>query len=240
MEMSEDGRGMVYFNNSTGEISEFDPSEAYYASLLEDAQAGIDRKAAAGPSGPSAANPGGKAADSEGGEDGGDGEEGGDEDGGDDDGGTFSLTGIGGIESQESQQSKSPPKKGKQAPKVVVNVVCGTDLIPKDSNGLSDPYCVVTSTTDKKGVDKGSAGGAGAGGKPGAGGASSGSKNQTQVKFETLNPTWNEHFVFEYAAKGAITVTVWDKDKVARTNLTFAPLLSPFFLPFLSSTRFLV
>eukprot|EP01097_Dermamoeba_algensis_P001622 TRINITY_DN1609_c0_g1_i1.p1 TRINITY_DN1609_c0_g1~~TRINITY_DN1609_c0_g1_i1.p1 ORF type:complete len:427 (+),score=92.58 TRINITY_DN1609_c0_g1_i1:43-1323(+) len=72
---------------------------------------------------------------------------------------------------------------------ITIEFVQAKNLAPMDSNGLSDPYCVVKSTFNKQ-------------------------QFKTKVVKKTLNPDWNEKFKF-FAPKldGALQVKLWDKDK---------------------------
>ena len=56
---------------------------------------------------------------------------------------------------------------------LIVVVVKGTELLAKDDNGLSDPYCILTHRYGDLEY-----------------------KVQSSVKRETLNPVWNESFSF--------------------------------------------
>ncbi|KAH8824331.1 phosphatidylserine decarboxylase-domain-containing protein [Flagelloscypha sp. PMI_526] len=74
-----------------------------------------------------------------------------------------------------------------------LTVVSGSNLIPKDKNGLSDPFCVITV----------------------AGSGTDGGRKQTGVVKKSLNPSWNETFTFplyKSLAPFAIEITLWDKD----------------------------
>eukprot|EP01112_Ceratiomyxa_fruticulosa_P021984 TRINITY_DN7930_c0_g1_i1.p1 TRINITY_DN7930_c0_g1~~TRINITY_DN7930_c0_g1_i1.p1 ORF type:complete len:619 (-),score=165.17 TRINITY_DN7930_c0_g1_i1:9-1865(-) len=70
-----------------------------------------------------------------------------------------------------------------------INVAEARDLASADSNGFSDPYCVITIGAQKK---------------------------KTKVKQKTLNPNWNETFTFQIHPKDAfMKVEVFDWDALA-------------------------
>eukprot|EP01129_Flabellula_baltica_P007914 TRINITY_DN310_c0_g1_i2.p1 TRINITY_DN310_c0_g1~~TRINITY_DN310_c0_g1_i2.p1 ORF type:complete len:1279 (-),score=344.19 TRINITY_DN310_c0_g1_i2:4-3840(-) len=98
----------------------------------------------------------------------------------------------------ESTSSKDSTKRSSRrhskkvfAPKegdfFFLTIVQAEDLAAKDSNGLSDPYCVVKYKSKEY---------------------------KTSVIDETLNPTWNESFKLEFTDfEEVIQLDVWDKDK---------------------------
>lgn len=72
--------------------------------------------------------------------------------------------------------------------KLTVEVIDAKDLIPMDSNGLSDPYVILEMGNQKE---------------------------QTRYVTETLNPTWNEEFAFNIeTGREELKIIVMDKDTV--------------------------
>lgn len=74
---------------------------------------------------------------------------------------------------------------------LVVNVVKGRNLPSADSNGYSDPYCVLQAGQQK---------------------------HVTKIKKKTLNPLWNESFLFDVRTADKLVVQVWDKDALAKDD----------------------
>ena len=90
-------------------------------------------------------------------------------------------------------------------PTLHVTLVAGEDIPPADSNGLSDPYAVLTLGGHQK--------------------------KKSSVKYKTLNPEWAEEFAFQVDADAGgeeLVVEVWDKDTLSsdflgRGALAFSP-----------------
>jgi len=78
---------------------------------------------------------------------------------------------------------------------VQINIIEAKDLVPKDPNGLSDPYCKISVTNLSK-------------------------KYKTHKIKKTLNPVWNESFQFD--VKGLndhdIHFRVMDWDKIGKDD----------------------
>ncbi len=91
-----------------------------------------------------------------------------------------------------------------------VQVIAGRNLISKDSNGFSDPYCEVY-LLDEKGEKIKS------------------SKKKTAVIKKNLNPQWNETFSFKDIKPslfGGIQIDMYDEDKLSSEfmgQVTFSP-----------------
>ena len=78
--------------------------------------------------------------------------------------------------------------------KLQLLVLSGRNLVPKDSNGLSDPYVTVklkTNSGERLALDQ---------------------RQATRFLPETLNPVWCESFQFNAAAVDVLCIKVWDKD----------------------------
>jgi hypothetical protein len=75
---------------------------------------------------------------------------------------------------------------------ITVTIVAGRNLPSADSNGLSDPYCIVSVSGRKN------------------------TKRQTSVRKKTLSPEWRETFRLPIVDPQGDTlkVQVWDKDRV--------------------------
>ena len=80
---------------------------------------------------------------------------------------------------------------GKAEPAMLsVKVIAGRNLAPKDSNGTSDPFCVFKYEKQKF---------------------------TTAVQKKTLNPEWDEQFVFQVHDEAAVVqLKVWHSDKFTR------------------------
>lgn len=116
-----------------------------------------------------------------------------------------SLVARGSIE--EGRESPEPDlgrlqlslKFKSQKNQLIVGVIRCAGLAAKDANGYSDPYvkCYLKPDLNKK------------------------SKRRTSVKRKTLNPEYNEEFVYDIAhsdlAKKSLELTVWDHD-VGKSN----------------------
>eukprot|EP01097_Dermamoeba_algensis_P003573 TRINITY_DN246_c0_g1_i1.p1 TRINITY_DN246_c0_g1~~TRINITY_DN246_c0_g1_i1.p1 ORF type:complete len:340 (-),score=73.26 TRINITY_DN246_c0_g1_i1:879-1898(-) len=72
---------------------------------------------------------------------------------------------------------------------IAVSVIEARDLLSKDSNGLSDPYCVIT--CGKK-------------------------KQKTKVIEKTLNPKWGQTFVLDISTTTNIYFELYDKDRLTK------------------------
>ncbi|MDP2439860.1 MAG: protein phosphatase 2C domain-containing protein, partial [archaeon] len=76
---------------------------------------------------------------------------------------------------------------------VDLTVVRARNLVSKDPNGLSDPYCIVV-FRDRNGSRKSK-------------------RMRTKVEWETLNPRWNALFTFEWTDPcDLVSIECWDKD----------------------------
>lgn len=90
-----------------------------------------------------------------------------------------------------------PPFSPKSAPfRLDLKVISAKNLVSKDSNGLSDPYCKISIANDHfKQFFK------------------------TKVVTKSLNPVWNHSFVlypqFEHTC---LLITVWDRDVLSRDD----------------------
>eukprot|EP01130_Rhizamoeba_saxonica_P001342 TRINITY_DN11207_c0_g1_i1.p1 TRINITY_DN11207_c0_g1~~TRINITY_DN11207_c0_g1_i1.p1 ORF type:complete len:389 (+),score=92.66 TRINITY_DN11207_c0_g1_i1:34-1200(+) len=87
--------------------------------------------------------------------------------------------------------STKPPGK----PYLHVHVHSGVDLVSKDRNGYSDPFCKIQVGNDKK------------------------YKRKTVVRKKTLNPVWKENLKFIFLSTRAqenqtVTIEIFDKDKL--------------------------
>lgn len=79
---------------------------------------------------------------------------------------------------------------------VEITLVRARNLLPKDANGLSDPYCLI-SHWDKNGVRKGK-------------------QQKTKVHWETLNPHWDSHFTFVCLDPSErLRIQCWDRDPLS-------------------------
>ena len=105
------------------------------------------------------------------------------------------------------ESGRAAPKPGKRSKKqskigvVKVKVIAGRNLAPKDDNGLSDPYCIFKM---------------------------SGQRYKTKIVHKTLNPEWNEEFVFDLTDTHAvINMKCWDNDLLSRDfmGLVTIPIL---------------
>ena len=86
--------------------------------------------------------------------------------------------------------------------KIRLQIVEARGIMPKDNNGLSDPYCLVQVGKNIK---------------------------RTGTRKRTLAPTWNEHFDFKVdSARESIKIRMWDEDDDLRARLKgkgYDPLL---------------
>jgi len=96
--------------------------------------------------------------------------------------------------SMKKSHSNVDIHEGKET--VSVTVVEGKELASKDSNGLSDPFFEVSI--------------------PGF----SRAKHKSKVIKETLNPKWNETFLFKLdnTQAGKVNITVWDWDRIGTND----------------------
>ena len=77
--------------------------------------------------------------------------------------------------------------------KIKITIVEAVGLLPKDNNGLSDPYCLVQVGRNVK---------------------------KTSTKKKMLNPVWNESFDFKAdSARESIKIRIWDEDDDLRSRL---------------------
>ena len=77
--------------------------------------------------------------------------------------------------------------------KIRITIVEAVGLLPKDNNGLSDPYCLVQVGRNVK---------------------------KTSTKKKMLNPVWNESFDFKAdSARESIKIRIWDEDDDLRSRL---------------------
>ena len=77
--------------------------------------------------------------------------------------------------------------------KVKITIVEAIGLLPKDNNGLSDPYCLVQVGRNVK---------------------------KTSTKKKMLNPVWHETFDFKAdSARESIKIRIWDEDDDLRSRL---------------------
>ncbi|XP_007937831.1 BAI1-associated protein 3 [Orycteropus afer afer] len=118
-----------------------------------------------------------------------------------------------------------------------VSVIRAKNLLAKDPNGFSDPYCMLgilpasgASPREPSGKQqrfsfrKGSRRSGGSGGSGGGGGGGGGGAARdplpakciqvTEVKSSTLNPVWKEHFLFEIedVSTDQLHLDIWDHD----------------------------
>lgn len=92
--------------------------------------------------------------------------------------------------------------------KVDVTILAGRNLAPKDSNGKSDPYCVVSLCDPDGNFVKRAP------------------RFKTPVQYKTLMPNWEENntFSFNPVIKGellGIRIDVWDEDKYSSDDFMF-------------------
>eukprot|EP00756_Hemistasia_phaeocysticola_P061405 Hpha_TRINITY_DN4886_c0_g1::TRINITY_DN4886_c0_g1_i1::g.20222::m.20222 len=71
--------------------------------------------------------------------------------------------------------------------RVVVDIIQGRDLMKADLFGLSDPYAIITYGSEVR---------------------------KTAVQKKTLNPTWNERFVFSFLPQQGMKIAVFDEDLI--------------------------
>jgi len=80
----------------------------------------------------------------------------------------------------------------------VIQILAGRNLVSRDSNGLSDPYCIV-SFVDHQGSVVGK------------------QTKKTKVKSKTLNPKWEETIELSIeTAASYLEVSIMDEDKVGK------------------------
>lgn len=103
---------------------------------------------------------------------------------------------------------------------LLVTVHCATNLLPMDSNGFSDPFvklALVEDATDNHRQQRFLDYSAARAAKKLTGKKTAGRGSQsTSIKRKTLNPEWNEEFVFATRLtelmKLTLCLSVWDKD----------------------------
>lgn len=85
-----------------------------------------------------------------------------------------------------------PHSAAPQVPKrLALTVACARKLAAMDTNGFSDPYCVVTHGSQT---------------------------HQTETKKKTLNPAWNETFNILVESGEPLRVAVWDWDRITKDD----------------------
>eukprot|EP01094_Clydonella_sp_ATCC50884_P016025 TRINITY_DN2671_c0_g1_i1.p1 TRINITY_DN2671_c0_g1~~TRINITY_DN2671_c0_g1_i1.p1 ORF type:complete len:395 (+),score=27.44 TRINITY_DN2671_c0_g1_i1:24-1187(+) len=85
-------------------------------------------------------------------------------------------------------------------PKLRVRLIAGSNLIAADSNGKSDPYCVISVPGDK---------------------------HKSKVKKKTLEPQWDETFELKVQPTDKVKIAVYDKDTFSSDDslgVGYAPL----------------
>src|SRR4051795_9381333 len=99
---------------------------------------------------------------------------------------------------RDSNHTQPVPEKAEKARYLyTIKIVQAENLPALDTNGFSDPYCVLT---DEKGT----------------------TLVQTRVIYETLNPRWDEAFDITIEASDKMRwlgVTVWDRDQVGSDDV---------------------
>ena len=87
------------------------------------------------------------------------------------------------------------PEKRSQKPKTCVwlKIKNGRDLVSRDSNNLSDPYCKIKTDNCNK-------------------------VHKTTIKYKTLQPIWEEVFVIPVRKADVLEIQVFDSDKVVKVE----------------------
>lgn len=105
--------------------------------------------------------------------------------------------------------------KAMKPPECYLNlkVIAGTELDPKDANGLSDPYCMMCLINNGEG-DKISDNGNKRKKKLLRQFKNENDVKLTKIKLKTLNPEWNQHFKFVVhdIQNQVLRLDMWDKD----------------------------
>ncbi|XP_046848226.1 synaptotagmin-like protein 4 isoform X3 [Xenia sp. Carnegie-2017] len=96
----------------------------------------------------------------------------------------------------DNSKKKKKKKKKEEKGELHVKIIEARDLIAKDSNGFSDPFCKSYLLPDK----------------------SKKTKQKTSVVKKSLNPKWNYHFIYdnlthEELMDRVLELTVWDFDR---------------------------
>ena len=97
--------------------------------------------------------------------------------------------------------------------KINLRLIKGTGLVSMDSNGLSDPFCEVKLREVKDGKAMPS--------------HPSPQKKVSKVIPETLNPVWEEQYLFLVPSTDCVRVSIFDKDLVGKDNMGRVDLLMP-------------
>ena len=98
--------------------------------------------------------------------------------------------------------------------RVDITIMAGRDILSKDANGYSDPYCIVGLCDSEGRFLKGY------------------TKYKTQTQYKTLKPDWtaNNRFVFDPVHEGevcSLRVDMWDEDKLSSDDFLGHALITP-------------